>query len=382
MHYYTALNKYSMKKISIFLIAILWFFPSKSNPIIVPDPPIIDEIYFDSYQNWTIEFNMSFFYSDFSLLTIESSAGTLSFKPGIITNDSVVVITSDSLQTPLYINPEGDYIKIIGSENDNISERYFFFGNYEYSYISAINSSQSYVLQADVCSYFYYLIKENSPTPGYVNPYYSQSYGTFTGNIFNCYLFPISNARIKCRINAYNYETHPIYDVMPYDINLFWYYQIQADNGGHFTNSSLYGRNYLLTFYTANNYYMYDTSITVAIEPDSINTFDFILNCDSIYVGNSSFELNSVGLFNYPNPISSTTTISWQLKNGCEYKNAVIKVFSYDGDLIRIIPVPEIKPGEMNNVTCDFSNFSQGNYYYNLEIDGKKIASNHIVVIR
>ncbi|GAI24166.1 unnamed protein product [marine sediment metagenome] len=76
-----------MKKIKLIIITSLICFTLNANPIIVPFPPIIHEIYFDSSENWTIEFNTSFYeYIDFDALTIETSSGTSAFKPEIKLN--------------------------------------------------------------------------------------------------------------------------------------------------------------------------------------------------------------------------------------------------------------------------------------------------------
>ena len=354
----------------------------QANPLIAPETPIISEIYFDSFGNWTIEFNtLAFPFLDFNAISLETSAGTSAFKPGIVTNDSIVVITIDSLVTPLYINPAGDFIIIngISSGMGFDSEFYFYFGDYQYSYVSAINSSQSYVFTQSYYG-FYYLVKQNSPDVGCTNYTYPAT-GTFSGQIVGGDSLPIPEVKIKCLITAYNYETNPIYDASGYDVPLDYNYGISSDVNGFFTDNSLYGRDYLLTFYSGDYNYLYDTTITVSIEPDSVNDFLFVLDCNVIFVDIHKKALPEVELENYPNPVKDYTTISCRLDNTDLYKNAVIKIFNATGEIIKILPVSLSGKDEMN-VRCDFSDFPSGNYYYNLELDGKKAGTKQIVVVK
>lgn len=371
-----------MRKIILLVVSFIISIALNANPLNAPLPPIINEIYFDSNGNWEIEFNTSFYWQiDFDLLSIETSSGLSTLKPGLNTSGSVLVITIDSLSSPLYINSHGDYIRIIGMESLFDSENYYFFGNYQFSQINEINSNQSFEVQCSSNGYFYYFAKQNIPTIGNENNYPATT-GTFAGTIIDEDSLAIPNAKIVCKITSYNYESHLVYDWENYDVSLFYDLLIHSNNSGYFINSELQGRNYQLKFYSGDGNYLYDTTISITIEPDLVNNYLIKLNCNKIFVGINKVDYKDYQLRNNPNPVSGFTTISCHLGNKIFYKNAVIKIFTSHGDLLKILPIPNQSLSNEINIDCDFSNFAQGSYYYNLEIDGKKVATNQILVVK
>lgn len=373
-----------MKKLTILFTACLICSSLNANPIMVPLPPIINEIYFDTNQNWTIELNTLYWDNlDFNYITIETSSGSSGFIPGIIPTDSVTLINQSNLITPLFIDPNGDYIKFFGIDNYIKSEFYFYFGNIQYSYISPLNDAQSYVTKVydGYMAHFYYLIKETNPSIGCFNNPYPVP-GIFTGQIVDHDSIPLTDVKIDCKVTSYNYETHPIYDPFTYGHNLYYDLQIHADAGGNFYNNALFARDYDLMFYSKDGNYQYDTTIRISIEPDSINYFNFVLDTTRIYVGINQPWLPDCKINVYPNPVFDNTTISFDIGNDILGKNAIIKIFTSSGNLIKIIPIPNNRITSESNIRFDFSKFAAGNYYCNLEIDGFKVASNKIVVIR
>ncbi|MDD2387469.1 MAG: hypothetical protein PHP52_11885 [Bacteroidales bacterium] len=141
------------------------------------------EIYFDENEDWFIEFNTSNFASGisyFDRISLESSSGIAEIKSGIQLTDSTVFLTNDSLLTSLQINPLGDYIKIVAPQGVNLfdvlgfqCELYYYFGDYQFSHVSALSIGQSYCISEND-SFVSFLTKCNSPTIGYSNS--SQAY--------------------------------------------------------------------------------------------------------------------------------------------------------------------------------------------------------------
>ena len=368
-----------MKIFTIIFLIIIITIKINANPLVVPYPTIISEIYFDSNGNWYIEFNTNNMqlYSNlnnFDNITIESSTDTANFKLGINLTDSIVIITQDSLTSQLLINPYGDFIKISGIISDYQSEYYFPFGNYEYSYVKPINNSFSYQMTNE---HPYYFAIQTIPTIGFLNN--NLPTGIFTGHIIDADSIPIPNVEIILDITSYNYETHQILDIGNYDDGLVFSHLIQADINGNF--NSLYGRqNYILHFY--DNDYYYDTTITIDIEQENINDFIFKLDCNKIPTSIENVEIPNCKTMVYPNPTSEKINISFKLKNITSVNNAVIKIYSAKSDLLKIVPVSTLNISEEQNISIDLSMYPEGNYYYNIEINGKKISSNKIIIVR
>jgi hypothetical protein len=370
-----------MRALVIIFLTFTIVFNIDANPIFGPYPPIISEIYFDADGNWYIEFNtlnMGGYNGNFDNLSIETSSDTANFKLGINFTDSIVVITQDSLTSNLSINKNGDFIKIIGYDNSYESQYYFPFGNYEFSYVTALDSGYSYQM-ADTEGIIYYLAIQSSPSIGFVNNILPTE--IFTGHIIDEDSLPIPNLEIRCKITSFNYETHPIYDVGEYDVDLFSISSIQTDQNGYFNNSSLFGRQkYILSFYIE-QYYLYDTTIVIDIDEEQINDFTFKLspNFTNIKKVESPAEIK---LSTFPNPASEKINISFNLQNVSFVKNGVIKLYSEKSNLLKIIPISISDATKKQNIVIDVSKYPPGNYYYNIDINGKKLSSSKIIIKR
>lgn len=361
-----------------------------ANPILGPGEPLIGEIYFDENDNWFIEFNTSAYeweaYS-FDEIILETSSGQSEVKSGIVFTDSTVLITQDSLLTPLFINPAGDYIKIVKESGDDgywfPSERCFIFGDYEYSHVGVLYSGQSYCIPYGM-DFLYCITKCNVPTPGYsdVNDNF---YGDLVLNISDGNSNPMPD--IKCFLTSYSYncETHCLYDVYEYDYSIQLYRTIdsQSDSDGRidFLSSNIYAMNYSLIFKSADENYLYDTTINISVEPGIENVFDITLDCEIIWVDVETEKLDRELLEVFPNPAKEQVSIAFPDKNIPIKKFAVVKVFSENGDLIKIVPVSNTTDG-IQDLTIDIGDMSSGNYYCNLEVDGRKLAVSKFIVVK
>lgn len=80
-------------------------------------------------------------------------------------------------------------------------------------------------------------------------------------------------------------------------------------------------------------------------------------------------------LANYPNPFSDNTTIAYDL-NIDNFKEASIKLYDLPGRLLQHILLKD----KAGNIEFEKGNLSAGSYFYNLDIDGKIIATNKLII--
>jgi subtilisin family serine protease len=80
-------------------------------------------------------------------------------------------------------------------------------------------------------------------------------------------------------------------------------------------------------------------------------------------------------LSNYPNPFSDKTIIAYEFSGN--YKSASIKLYDLPGRLLRKIEFNDLS----GNIELEKGNLNAGSYFYTLEIDGKIIATNKLVVL-
>lgn len=155
---------------------------SSANPILVL--PVMSEVYFDENHNWKVEITDCYFL-EFDSVMIESSSGISKINSFSSTYGDFIVITSDSLVTPLTIQKANDFIRLYFYTGDNIYHTdYVAFGNHEDSYIHNLQEGYSiarYGYTGDYSAYFYKCI---TPTPGWQNNL-TGSEGYITGNIYD-----------------------------------------------------------------------------------------------------------------------------------------------------------------------------------------------------
>lgn len=70
---------------------------------------------------------------------------------------------------------------------------------------------------------------------------------------------------------------------------------------------------------------------------------------------------------NFPNPFSTSTTISWKTKS---YGHAVIKIYDFMGREVRILTDKSLQPGE-HKVIFDARGLPAGIYFYQLQVNGR-----------
>jgi hypothetical protein len=368
----------TVKKSVLSAIIFIWGgFVSFSNPI--EPPKVISELYIVNDSTWYLELVFSDVYTStlyFDNLSISSSSGTCSFKHGIqINHDTVIVITNDSLQTPLYLHRNGDFIRIFGSMvSDQIA-----FGETIDSQIAAPLPGQSiarydyscFDISSNDASSIMFLVKENNPSIG-THPFQPTTFmGTFTGYVFDKFHRPLSGIILG---DSHYYVGAPTYYCQNYSHN------ISTDSTGFFSVNEYSGRRRIELF--LNSTAVYGDS-TIDIEPNVLNYYEFTLDSLNASIeGNIQYKKISTTCF--PNPSTNGTTIAFELPARGSVQNILIKIYNGVGEIVKIIPVNPSSTSTKYSVNWDgfddSKKVSAGIYYYAIEIDGRKTASNKIVI--
>ena len=343
-----------MRYIIFTLLFILVLFSQLiGNPI--PPVLIINEIYFEG-DDWTIEMTNELT-GDETLdnYWIYSSSGESWFNPGItFPINGYVVITQDSLQSPLNIDTNGDIVEIMGW--DFYDECCF--GDFPYSWINPTYVGQS-LARINLTDYEYFLTKDNNPTLGIHNDT-TGTQGTFCGYVFDNQNNPIQGAEIQFYYPYYS-------DYFP---------TVTSDVTGYFLQR-MFSLNYE-TSILVNGLVLMDTIIT--IEPDSTTYCEFYIDLTS--VDEEIKQYNQIILSNYPNPFIESTTISFDLATK-PHKTTQINIYNVKGQLIKQYSIGN------HQLLIEWDGTNEegvlqppGFYLYSLEIDGKKVKTNKMIMVR
>jgi len=330
---------------------------SLANPII---EIYLNEIKMDS-SGWEIEITPLSGYYNFAFLT--STTDTAYFQNGINWNKDYVMITEDSLSSPLHVNPSGDVICLC--DNFGYPAGEIRFGNVSYSMVSAPRIGQS------ICAYngyqtdkhFYYL--DNSPTLGSQNDT-TNAIGNVEGFVRDMLGHPIEGLDV-----IYGYE-----ELLPGWITPVF---VTSDSNGYFRF-----RDYAkLEYLECNKENFPTTDLTIQNWPDS--TISITVFIDTILTsirnpGTSQFDFSLYQ--NYPNPFNPNTVISYQLPTGDQ-----VDLIIYDllGQQIRRL-VKEIQPAgyyeiQWNGTDDLGKGVASGIYIYQLKV-GNFVDSRKMLLIR
>ncbi|HPB24753.1 MAG TPA: T9SS type A sorting domain-containing protein [Bacteroidales bacterium] len=372
-----------MKKTYVLIMLIFSIGFTKANPI--SPPPIISELYIINDSTWFLEIvflqgNPFINYANLDGFRITTSMGTSYLKNGIpIINDSIIVITQDSLQSPLQIFRNGDFILIKDISGLQLDQIYF--GNISGTQMSAPLLGQSIVNLAHPCWDTYLnqpgtvnkLVKDNHPTIGYSPFQPFSAIGIFTGVVYDSGHQPVAGIKIG--------NSHYI-DLAPTNICANFYYFTLTDSLGSFTSQEYSGSRYVELFFQSSSV-LADSIIN--IEPDSINYYEFTI--DTLLTGvQQNYFQTGITLLCYPNPSTGETFISFSIPAGIHYSKAIIKIYDSNSEMVRILPVNT--SNSQNNYSikwdglCYNNATASGTYYCNLELDGRKSASNKIIIIK
>ena len=315
----------------------------------------INEFMFDS-TGWKIELRPVPYGNEtpFNGWFITSKTDTAFFKDGIILNDSsYIVITQDSLQSQLKINPAGDTLTLYNS--DSLAMETFSFGNNNMYSPPAPKMGQSICLRvySDEGWQQYYYYFDNTPTMGYENDTLNAN-GYIDGYIKDEQNNPIEGVKV-----IYGYDKAPLY--------------IETNSAGYFNYYDCSINKYLK--FEKDGYSPADTSIQ--IWPDSTVTINIEI---PKIVGISEVRSPIVNNFslsqNFPNPFNSTTTFIYTLPGEQEVE---INIYDEKGELVQRLFNGYQNKGEYR-VRWNADNLASGIYFYELKTINQKISRKCILL--
>lgn len=364
-----------MKKIVILIIVVFGISFAKANPIVYA-PILITEMYIDSNNKWTIELFINYTgVNNLDSFKLVTSSGEALFKSGItVSQNEVILITEDSMQSPLSINRYGDniYLKLCDYGSWNQTSYTLTFGdNPNTCQCTFPRFGQSIEMVSYTFSETTYLyVKSSIPSLGtYPSDNAINSPGTLSGHVYDINNNPVKFQSILLLASPCWSEPSPVF--------------INLDTSGYY-NSSLVARYYEVSVQLNSTCDIIADTI-IAVEPDSATICDFHLKISN---GIEEYNLskNNITMSNYPNPFKDNTTIEIKSANNNVLSNAIVKIFNNNGEIVKIIPV-----GDYNNKTNSYSvsvsnnknqSLESGIYFYTLEADGKKVSSNKMTIIK
>ena len=346
--------------ISLVLISAINVF---DNPVYVP-PAYLSEFTFDKNNNWVMEitFDMNiggYLNGNYDSICVASAEDTARVRLGNVKDSTLIlIINSDSLSSPLYIDKKGDCVKLLLYLSKN-SHFYFSndsikFGNYPGSLIDSIPSGYS------LCRYGYDSIcKCKNSTIGLPNSV-EGTYFTLKGHIFNKRGYPITNGLLK-----------------------FDYYLNITNDGTYSTK--IFSRELNLSFirgyYEIESYQIEPFHLNV--NPDTMVEHDIHLLGDIMSAErNDKPENAEVSIINYPNPFNLSTNFYVKIPSFLEQKRGYILIYNVNGRKIKSIPVSNGSVVIWNGVDSYGRVVSSGVYYYRFEINNKIYKNGSMILLK
>jgi hypothetical protein len=342
-----------MKKLTAaaaLICVIFWLNKSVSNPIVAH---IINELLFDS-TGWELELYDYFSERDtLDTWCLITGTDTAYFKDGITFNEEgYLVITQDSLQNKIDINPEGDIISLYDTSffYDN-SPRFIDHLRFGPSgWISAPKIGQS--IRISPYESDEYLL-DNSPTIG--NPNDSTN---ITGFVEGYIKDSLNNAIPEVKV-IYGYHTD--------DYGFSWISSVITNSIGYYSFNEL-SKQVRLEF-EKDGFYEPDTIIQVW--PDST----VIVNIEmSIVVGITEITPATLNEFeltqNFPNPFNSSTSFFYFLPEDEELE---IIIYDQKGEIVQRLFKGFQSKGQYR-INWNANEMASGIYFYELKTSSRKFV--------
>jgi len=359
-----------MKSLLLILVLFVYSTILVSNPIPVQ---FISELIFDEQSDaYTIELATLYMYGFENLdnIMLCSDAGCSFFKPGINVNtglEEAILITIDSLQDPLYINPAGDYIYLM--EDGYILDFGMTYGNHPDSKVTAPSTGESILAQLIYCMSepysFYWEVKCYPPTP-LDSIYHTSCRGTLSGYLYDKNLTPIPGAELLyCDENCFGNSNPPLEP-------------IYTDINGYFFNDDMFGKIYKVEIRLESVTLM---ELDINIEIDSNNYYE-IVDTNFIVGLTEEFLFDEIQIINHPNPFTNNTTFDLNIPESYPWNEALITVVDMNGKIVDRIA--HQNPGDKTEQKINWyapSDLKPGIYIYIVEIDSKHIASNKMILV-
>lgn len=344
-------------------------FNTYANPI-MPES-LFAEVYFENNE-WYLAIDnmllMSYGIENFEYVQIFCNDGQLFIEPSLLPNfsQSFTILTNDNLLSPVEINRLGDCITSswLDSDYENFEFTTLVWNDILPSPVCGPLEGQSLkiiMIPVEDMMYEWWLVKNNNPLGGY------QTYGAFSGYVYDLNNIPVPNARID--------YIEPYYIQIPYNC----FDTLITDNNGYFEIDDLPARNYHITN-IFKNYQSYSVNEYISIEPNSVNfkefTIDYIVGYQDSET-NKEFEISI-----FPNPVFDKTNFIITSKNNQSLNNAYIKISDLSGKVLSLLAVGNI-PDLFGRIKVEWSNsvgLSTGHYIYSLHLEHEIMATGKMTI--
>lgn len=343
-----------------FMIGI--FMMVGANPLVPPNVAL-SELAFDSDGNWVMEIQCfdGGPYMAIDSIQIESSSGSSTLLRINYTSPYIILISNDSLNTSLDINPLGDSIQVT------------YYGFLFPGFVDAL------VFGNKVTS------RIRSPKPGESIagvPLRFQYEGVYSIDISPSFGVENDTAGMCATLKGNIYDMN--HELLNIDNAKFWFQSgagdLYSQSDGSYT-TKIYSFNNLINrlfYYSSSNKWMWVQIDTLNIvgEPDSIITRDIhllssiISDIDEVELGTESiFEIN-------PNPIKDYS-FSYKVSVPVISSESFIELTNLSGQRVAVYPINE----SSGSVTLP-SDIPGGNYVVRLFVNRKNYATSKIIVSR
>jgi hypothetical protein len=314
-----------MKHLKWFFLCCFILFATalgRANPIMVY---YFNELTFDSTK-WILEIDGQHLPLETGLdgYYLSSKTDTALFKAGLVLNSYLFyIITQDSMQSPFFMDPDGDRIRLLSPDLDQYG--WLPYGNTPGSYIPSPQLGQSISILGDS----YYL--DNSPTIGLPNDT-SNAMGNIISTVTDSSGTPLEGVQV---FHEYAGELTKLIAA--------------TDNYGSF---SLRWLACSFSFWLEKPNYQ-TKFITVQVYPESTVTLNITM--DTIQAVNGRTETGAFGKYqllgNYPNPFNAETKISYELPSE---GIVTLKIYDITGKLVKTLANVQQEAG-VHNVLWDGS---------------------------
>lgn len=344
-----------MKRFLMVLLIGTLFSGSRAN--VVPPQAYITEILVDSSGNWSIE--MEFYYDPYiyvdSVFLVTSTGSSRINNYNAVEVDDFVylgVITIADLESPVTINPDGDFVQLISYSWDETNFSDVSFGNYPGSYLDCIQNGES------VASVIGFYGMDKSPSIGSINDT-AGAMGNFSGIAYDLSGNPFIGGLIFTEIDGLT---------------------IVLNTDGFFSER-IVNRRYnfdTISHYTAPpaNYDFYTIdAINFCLRPDSSYYQDIITT--SLIIGIDDKEVIDENIVTIaPNPFSDKVVFYFNLKNTDPSDEMGLSIYSLDGRELQHI---NLSSDQLRYDWTPSGEVSPGTLIYRLEKNSQLIKSGKFI---
>lgn len=370
-----------MRKLCFTLI-ILFTVNLYSNPVIIS--PVISEFCFNDGINWQMEiyFNQEILnfsglpsMDNFDHLCLQCDAGLVYFNPGIpFSWDTLYVIDQSWLSSTFQYNLDEDVINILYSDGGTA---FMFCTEISYSsgsmYSPAPGPGESIAIQNVYTmgggtwpEYFHQMI-QSPPTIGSC-PFNVTPNCSFSGYVFDQNQNPLEGVEFAyCEPGyCYGYST-PVFHCF------------QTDETGYFECDSLFPMYHAFDLTYEGYVYLEDVLV---LNPNQPVYQEYTLLTVGIIVDEIQ---DKAEIYAAPNPFSHKTTFHISIPEELSWNEGRVTIYNVNGQAVDFIPLAR-NPWAGGEIRADWlpdnamHDIGPGLYLYTLEVDGKFIASEKMII--